>query len=193
MRPLHLGELTGDERKLFAQGRSLAELAVRRRVAAHTRRVADLVACALAGMQSGMNVHPICVRLAVEPDPVLGAPVGCDGLLDVLIPLLVGVWGRRRLTPGAFADAVIADVAAVRFAGGGGPLADADAVVVKRAAELCAALVRYAAAGVGLFGFSPGEVSALRCSEDDVGALVLGEEFAAQCCPTGADATFSIE
>jgi hypothetical protein len=193
MRPLHLGELTGDERELFARGRSLAELAVRRQVAAHTRRVADLVACAVAGMQSGMDVHAICERLVVEPDPVLGAPVGCDGLLDVLTPLLVGVWGRRRLGPDAFADAVITDAAAVRLAGGGGPLVDADAVVVKRAAELCAGLVRYAAAGVGLFGFSPAELSALGCSEHDPRALLLAHEFTAQCCPAGADAASSIE
>jgi len=193
MRPLHLGELTGDERELFAQGRSLSELAVRRQVAAHTQRVADLVTCAVAGMQAGMNVYPICERLTIEPDPALGAPVGCDGLLDVLSPLLVGVWGRRRLAPHAFADAVIADAAAVRFAGGGGPLADADAVVVKRAAGICAELVRYTAAGVGLFGFSPAELSALRCSQHDPRALLLAEEFAAQCCPTGGDAPSSIE
>jgi hypothetical protein len=193
MGPLHLGELTADERELFAQGRSLVELAVRRQVAAHRRRVADLVACAVAGMQSGMNVHPICERLAVEPDPVLGAPVGCDGLLDVLMPLLVGVWGRRRLGPDAFADAVFADVAAVRFGGGGGPLADADAVVVKRAAELCAALVRCAAAGVGRFGFSPAELSALGCPPHDPRVLLLVQEFTAQCGPAGADAASSIE
>src|SRR5215213_381474 len=97
MGPLQLGELTGDERELFARGRSLGELAVRRQVAAHTRRVADLIACAVAGMQSGMNVHPICERLAFESDPVLGAPVGCDGLLDLLTPLLVSVWGTSQL------------------------------------------------------------------------------------------------
>src|SRR3954454_13655312 len=193
MPPLHLGELTGDERSLFAQGRSLAELGVRRQVAAHTQRVADLVACAVAGMQSGMNVRPICERLAVEPDPVLGAPVGCDGLLDVLMPLLVGVWGRRRLGPDAFSDAVSADAAAASCAGGRGPLADADAVVVRRAAELCAGLVRYSAAGVGLFGFSPAELSALGCPPDDPRALLLAQEFTAQCCPAGADAASSIE
>ena len=191
--PLHLGELTGEERELFAQGRSLAELGVRRQVAAHRQGVADLVARAVAGMQAGMNVRPICQRLAVDPDPVLGVPVGCDGLLDVLTPLLVGVWGRRRLGPDAFADAVIADTAAVRFAGGAGPLADADAAVVKRAAELCAALVRYAAAGVDLFGFSPAELAALGCSEHDPRALLLAEEFTAQCRPAGGDATPSIE
>jgi hypothetical protein len=193
MPPLHISQLTGDERELFAQGRSLAELGVRREVAAHTRRVADLVACAVAGMQSGMDVRAVCERLAVEPDPVLGTPVGCDGLLDLLTPLLVGVWGRRRLTPNAFADAVIADTVAVRLAGGSGPLADADAAVVMRTAELCAALVRYAAKGVGLFGFSPAELSALGCSEHDPRALLLAEEFTAQCCPAGADVPSSIE
>jgi hypothetical protein len=193
MPPLHLGELTGEERELFVQGRTLAELGVRRKVAAHTQRVADLVACAVAGMQSGMNVRPICERLAVEPDPVLGASVGCEGLLDVLTPLLVGVWGRRRLAPDAFADAVIADTAAVRFGRGAGPLAETDAAVVKRAAELCAALVRYAAAGVDVFGFSPAESAALGCSEHDPRALLLAEEFTAQCCPSGEDATSSIE
>jgi hypothetical protein len=191
--PLGLGELTGEERELFAQGRTLAELAVRRRVADHGRGVADLVARAVAGMRSGTDVHPICERLAVEPDPVLGVPVGFDGLLDVLTPLLVGVWGRRRLAPDAFADAVIADTAAVRFAGGAGPLADADAGVVKRAAELSAALVRCAAAGVDGFGFSPAELAALGCAEHDPRALLLAEEFTAQCRPAGGEATPSIE
>jgi hypothetical protein len=183
--PLDPEELADDERLLLGQGRSLAELALRRQAAAHTQRVADLVACAVAGMQSGLDVRSECERLAAEPDPVLGEPVGCDGLLDVLSPLLIGMWGGLRLSPDAFADAVITDAATARLAGGSGPLVDCDAGTVLRASELAAALVRFAAALADRFGFSPAEAAALGLSDDDPRVLLLAAEFAAQCAPAG--------
>jgi hypothetical protein len=179
------GELTGEEHLLLGQGRSLADLAERRQAAAHTLRVADLVACAVAAMQSGLDVRSVCERLAEEPDPVLGVSVGWDGLLDLLTPMLVGVWGRHRLSPDGFADAVIADAATARLAGGSGPLVECDAEVIRRASELAAALVRYAAVLTARAGFTPADVVALGCSDDDPRSLLLAQEFAAQCAPTG--------
>ncbi|HKG51599.1 MAG TPA: hypothetical protein VKB14_14260 [Actinomycetales bacterium] len=186
MPPLDPSELTGEERLLHGQGRTLADLAVRRQAVAHTQRVADLVACAVAGMQSGLDVRSVCERLAHEPDPVLGVSVGWDGLLDVLTPLLVGAWGRRRLSPDEFADAVIADAATARLSSGTGPLAESDAATIRRASELGAAVVRYAAVLAGRVGFSPADAAALGCTDDDPRLLVLADELATQCAPTEA-------
>lgn len=175
--PLLPDDLTAEERALADAGTDLRTLARRRTTGSLVARHRDLATCGIAGLLAGFDMTGTADLLA-EPvlEPLHGAVIGVDELLDVLVPRLVAVWAAERLAPLGFTLQLLTDTARP-----GSPLATVPERIRGVAAALVGDVLFVAAAGAATFGFGEDTLAALGLDVDDPAGLSLAEEFLAEC------------